>query len=39
MYVHYIPLRLTPDRGFCEAVCVAKIMLIIEAHNRIVLFM
>ena len=21
MYFHYIPLRLTPDRGFCEAVC------------------
>ena len=24
MYVHYIPLRLTPDRGFCEAVCECK---------------
>ncbi len=25
MYVHYIPLRLTPDRGFCEAVCDRKV--------------
>lgn len=24
MYFHYIPLRLTPDRGFCEAVCKRK---------------
>ena len=24
MYVHYIPPRLTPDRGFCEAVCNRK---------------
>lgn len=25
MYVHYIPLRLTLDRGFCEAVCNHKV--------------
>ena len=25
MYVHYIPPRLTPDRGFCGAVCNCKI--------------
>jgi len=25
MYFHYIPLRLTPDRGFCVAVCKRKI--------------
>ena len=25
MYFHYIPLRLTPDRGFCEAVCDRKV--------------
>ena len=24
MYVHYIPLRLTPDLGFCETVCNCK---------------
>ena len=25
MYFHYIPLRFTPDRGFCEAVCDGKV--------------
>ena len=25
MYFHYIPLRLTPDLGFCEAVCNRKV--------------
>ena len=25
MYVHYIPHRLTPDRGFCETVCAANL--------------
>ncbi len=25
MYFHYIPLRITPDRGFCEAVCDRKV--------------
>ncbi len=25
MYFHYILLRLTPDRGFCEAVCDRKV--------------
>ena len=26
MYVHYIPFRLTPDRGFCIAVCATKLL-------------
>ncbi len=25
MYFHYIPLRITPDRGFCETVCDCKV--------------
>lgn len=25
MFIHYIPLHITPDQGFCEAVCDRKI--------------
>ena len=42
MYFYYIPLRLTPDRGFCEAVCNRKITkkdnLIKNNHRKKALF-
>ena len=32
MYFHYIPLHVTPDRGFCKAVCIAKVIIIFEIY-------